>query len=220
MLASSWKLFKRCVLVIGVLLSFFAILECVRAYQTLYELHPIAGYAFVGILLASFSWLLWYYVRTVSTRPAVLRPVVIKDPDKASHRDLQRYAKYLLRYLSRLSNNNLLSPEDCDRVRQEIDALQSKLQSHRDQEELVAAIQAVEEQAVQPALGKLDDEANRQVRNCTRDGSVSGVSGVERTGSKKHYPQSRSRVLWGRAGYIQEGYFVGDCQAGRRCFQR
>jgi len=169
MLASSWKLFKRCVLVFGVLLSFFAILECVRAYQTLYELHPIAGYGFVGILLISFSWLIWYYVRTVSTRPAVLKPVVIEDPDQASHRELQRYAKYLLRYLTRLSNNNLLPPEECEHVRQNIDALGSKLQLHRDRDELIEAIQAAEEQAVQPVLAKLDDEANRQVRNCTRD---------------------------------------------------
>ncbi len=169
MLASSWKLFKRCVLLIGVLLSFFAVLECIRAYQTLYELHPIAGYAFVGILLVSFCWLFWYYVRTVSTRPAVLRPVVIKEPDQANHRELQRYAKYLLRYLSRLSNNNLLSPEDCEPVRQEIDVLESKLQSHRDREELIAAIQKAEEQVILPALAQLDDQANRQVRNCTRD---------------------------------------------------
>jgi uncharacterized membrane protein YcjF (UPF0283 family) len=169
MLASSWKLFKRCVLVFGVLLSCFAVLECLRAFQTLYELHPIAGYAFVGILVAGFLWLAWYYVRTVSTRPAVLRPVSIENPEQASDRDLRRYAKYILRYLARLEINIVVSDTDREQVRQGFNTLQTRIQTHTNRDEMVAAILAAEEQVLQPMLGSLDEEANRQVRNCTRD---------------------------------------------------
>jgi uncharacterized membrane protein YcjF (UPF0283 family) len=169
MLASSWKLFKRCVLVFGVLLSFFALLECVRAFQTLYELHPLLGYLFVGVLAGGFLWLAWYYIRTVSTRPAVLKPVWIENPEQASERDLLRYAKYLRRYLARLEINSLLADTNRAEIQQGLDALQTKMQNYKDRDDLVSAIQAAEGQVLLPALVVLDEEANRQVRNCTRD---------------------------------------------------
>ena len=48
MLKTIWKLVRTAVVVIGVLLSFFAFLEILRAYQTLYNFHPVAGYIFAA----------------------------------------------------------------------------------------------------------------------------------------------------------------------------
>ena len=57
MLGRLWKWFKRIVFIVGVALTFFVILEVIRAYQTLNDLHPWAGYAFLFILLAGLLWL-------------------------------------------------------------------------------------------------------------------------------------------------------------------
>ena len=60
MLKTWWKIIKTAVWVVGGLLSFFFLIELLRAYQTLYKLHPIAAYGFVVALAAVTIWVFWY----------------------------------------------------------------------------------------------------------------------------------------------------------------
>ncbi|MBN1845131.1 MAG: YcjF family protein [Sedimentisphaerales bacterium] len=169
MLAGTWKLCKRIVLAAVVLLFFFVVLEAIRAYQTLRELHPLAGYAFLGLLAAGFIYLAWHYLRYVAARPAVLRPVRLADSRRASGPELQRYLRYLIRYLSALGANELLTPDDRDRLDRGIADLEALGQGRRGPEELAAAVGAVEDDVLLAVLARLDEQAAREVRLCTRD---------------------------------------------------
>lgn len=74
-----WIWVRRGVLIFGVLLSFFAVIECIRAYQTLHNLHFVAGYLFLGVLCVGGSWLIWWLVMTIWFRPVVLVGPPIRD---------------------------------------------------------------------------------------------------------------------------------------------
>jgi hypothetical protein len=46
-----WRIVCRAAVLVGVGLSFFAVLELVRAFHTLYTIHPVVGYLFVVLLV-------------------------------------------------------------------------------------------------------------------------------------------------------------------------
>ena len=50
MLRMSFKILRNAVLIVGVLLTFFAVMEVIRAFHTLREFHPYAGHAFLAVL--------------------------------------------------------------------------------------------------------------------------------------------------------------------------
>ena len=62
MLKNWWKTFKTAAWIFGGLLSFFAIIELLRVYQTLYNFHPLAGAVFLVLLLIGIICLLVYVV--------------------------------------------------------------------------------------------------------------------------------------------------------------
>ena len=51
MLKDLLRTIKAFVVLFGVLLSFFAVLEVIRAFQTLYSLHPAAGFLFLDCIV-------------------------------------------------------------------------------------------------------------------------------------------------------------------------
>ena len=59
MLRKWLRLLYTAALMVGVLLSFFAAVEVLRAFQTLHGLHPAAGYAFLGLIALLVAWVLW-----------------------------------------------------------------------------------------------------------------------------------------------------------------
>ena len=105
MLKTWWKIISTAVWLIGGVLSFFAFIEILRAYQTLYNLHPFAAYIFLFVLLVITVCVFWYFITTLLTRPRVLIAPDIGDPEKASLPQLRRYGKYLVKYIRRLMNN-------------------------------------------------------------------------------------------------------------------
>jgi len=52
-----FKTISKIVTVVAVIVSFLLAMELIRAYQTLRDLHPWAGYAFVGLLVVGLVWL-------------------------------------------------------------------------------------------------------------------------------------------------------------------
>jgi len=165
MLRTWWKIIRLAVLAIGVLLSFFAVIEVLRAYQTLHEFHPAAGFVFLGVLVCGTLWIVGYLVVTLASRPAVLIPPPIRDANSATNRELRRYAKYLTKYIGRLSGNGALSIEDRDKAKEAMGELALAIDTGDSKEALIIAVEKVEGQVIDPMLAKLDAEANKVIRD-------------------------------------------------------
>ena len=60
-----WKLASRIAVIAGVGLSFFAVMELVRAYLTLCALHEALGWAFLAVLAGLILWAGFYLWGTV-----------------------------------------------------------------------------------------------------------------------------------------------------------
>jgi uncharacterized membrane protein YcjF (UPF0283 family) len=166
MLRTWWKIIRLTVLAIGVLLSFFAVIEVLRAYQTLYEFHPAAAFVFLSILVCGTVWIIGYLVVTLASRPAVLIPPLISDANSATNRELRRYGKYLTKYIGRLSYNDALSIEDGDKAKEGMVELALALDTGDNREALLIAVEKAEEQVIKPIVAKLDAEANKEIRAC------------------------------------------------------
>lgn len=161
-----FRIFKTVLLVFGALLSFFAFIEILRAYQTLNELHPVAGYIFVGVIAALLIWLAAYLLKTIIAQPPVLIPPRIGDPKTATPRRVKRYAKYLIKYMARLSVNPYLPTDQQQTVAAELNKLASALYSAKSSDELADEIETAQDQAIRPALETLDDRAEKEIRSC------------------------------------------------------
>jgi hypothetical protein len=166
MLKTWLKIIKTGLLVFGVLLSFFAFIEVLRAYQTLYDLHPIAGYTFIAVIAASLLWLAGYLIKTITAQPPVLIPPRIGDPQSAKPRRVRRYAKYLIKYMSRLSNNPSLPADQQEKVAAAIDDLSAAVNSGKSSASLVEEITTTQDKTIRPALKILDDLAEKEIRSC------------------------------------------------------
>ena len=115
-----FQVVRTAVLVIGVLLSFFAVMELVRAYLTLRDLHPYAGVGFLCVLGALLLLGLWWLYRKVLgpiwKLPKTLVAPQIGDLNTAPPRKVRRYGAYLLAYIERLRDNPALSAADWSRT--------------------------------------------------------------------------------------------------------
>ncbi|MBW8017532.1 MAG: DUF697 domain-containing protein [Planctomycetes bacterium] len=166
MLKTWFKIIKTGLLVFGALLSFFAFIEILHAYQTLREFHPIAGYAFAGIIAAALLWLAVYLIKTIASQPPVLIPPRIGEPQTASPRRVKKYAKYLSKYMSRLTSNRYLPAEQQETVAAAMDKLSSAVYSGKSSAALAEEIISAQDQAIRPALQTLDDQAEKEIRAC------------------------------------------------------
>ncbi|MBN1123509.1 MAG: DUF697 domain-containing protein [Sedimentisphaerales bacterium] len=169
MLARWFRIIRMVIIIIGAVLSFFAVIEVLRAYQTLYNLHPWVGYVFLLVVIAVCVYLFFHFALSIATRPAVLIPPHVPDPKNASTRKLRRYIKYLQSYLSRLRTNLALESQDRDLARQGLENLAIVLETAKDKDALVTAILDNEDTVIRPLLVKIDEQAARHVRDCMRD---------------------------------------------------
>ncbi|MHC5162350.1 MAG: DUF697 domain-containing protein, partial [Planctomycetota bacterium] len=167
MLKTIWKLIRTTVIVIGVLLTFFAVLEVLRAYQILREMHPVAGYAFLAIIAGVLGWLVVYVWGNMAVFPKALKPPRIDDVQAATDRQLKKYVQYLKRFLQRLIANPNLSDDDRSQITHALSQLES--QSAADRSAVLNLITAIEENHIKPVLKTLDAAAAKQVRDSMRD---------------------------------------------------
>ena len=166
MLKTWFKLIKAGIVVFGLLLSFFAFIEIIRAYQILNDFHVIAGYIFLGILAAGLLWLLIYLIRILASQPPVLIPPKTQDQQTANYRQIKRYAIYLRKYMTRLSGNPLLRTEEQEKLTIAMEKLHNSLSSGNSHQALIKEIAAVEEEVIRPALKQLDDISEKEIRAC------------------------------------------------------
>lgn len=164
------RLLRKIVLAFGVILSFFATLEILRAYQTLYFFHPYVGYAFLATIICSVIGLVGYFVLAIMKHPPVLKPPPIVDRDNPSLDELQEQGKYIVKYAQRLVENEHLSNVAQESLLAGVPLLESASQT-ADRAKLTEALDNAEEH-LKPAIFELDEIAEKHIRDCVRDVSV------------------------------------------------
>ncbi|MFH0883265.1 MAG: YcjF family protein [bacterium] len=154
------KLVKRIAIVLGVGLTLFAVLETLRAYETLRELNPWAGYGFLAFVALLILYLIWQ-VRALFSYRTALAPPALSDDIPVSQRQISDTLHYLDRVTVRLEMNPLLqngAPGGLNELRFEVDRL---LASRTKPENIREELQRVENEKIAPLLKLLDVEAER-----------------------------------------------------------
>ncbi len=153
---------KRIAIVVGVGLTLFAVLETLRAYETLRDLNPLAGYGFLAFVALLGLYLIWQLRALFSYRTALAPPILPEDTP-VTQRQISEALSYLDRVTGRLEMNPLLlngTPEGLNELRSEVDhLLASKPKPGTIREDL----QRVENEYIAPLLKRLDTEAERIV---------------------------------------------------------
>lgn len=155
-----WRLITRIVLITGVALSFFAVMELLRAFQTLYAVQPWLGYAFLAVLSALVIWAVIYFTSAFSTIPRALKPPAREKPKK--------FGKYLHKYLKRLHENEHLDSDGKLLVSTGIRQIEAAFNNGSD-ESLSNTIRIIENETIEPVLKILDTRAEQKIRAGVRD---------------------------------------------------
>lgn len=156
-----WRLLCRILVLVGVLLSFFAVIELLRAYLTLRNLHPLAGYAYLAALAALLIWACYYLWAIFRTHP---RTLALPPTDRP-----RKYARYLARYLRRLQLNAALSNEQKTSAQNGHQQLTALLKASPAPDALEAQIRTVEKDTLAPLIKSLDQIADRRIAAAVRD---------------------------------------------------
>jgi len=169
MLQRFWRNAVRVVTVAAVVVCFLFVMELVRAYHTLRDIHPAAGYAFLVVLAVGGVWLTVRLLGGWRLRPRTLRPPDIADLGAARPHELRRYARYLVRYLRRLAGNESLSADRRARADAAAEELLGASRRLRGDGDLADECRRCEREAVEPLLAELDKLAVAQVTAAVRD---------------------------------------------------
>ena len=169
MLKEIWKKILTVIIILGVILSFFAVIELMRAYQVLNEVHPALGLAYVLLLAALVLFGIIYYLISVARRPAILTPPKVTDLSEANGRDLIVYGNYLVKLMLRLSGNVGLPGGRRADLKAESKKLNRVIKNDAKKDELTKAIREAIETQIEPCFQELDSKAEREVQSCVRD---------------------------------------------------
>jgi hypothetical protein len=164
-----WKIIRTAVLAIGVLLTFFVLVEVLHVYTILRDTWYPLGYAFLLLIVAGFTWFSVYLFLNIRKRPKVLVPPHIKDLTVASPGECHDYCRYLVQYIERLILNPNLPAESTDIARRNIAWLEKFIESDSQPSVLLAEIDKTEKDIIEPCLSKLDEKAEGEVRKSVRD---------------------------------------------------
>jgi uncharacterized membrane protein YcjF (UPF0283 family) len=156
-----WRIGCRIAVIVGVLLSFFAVMEVVRAYQTLRDVNVGLGYGFLAMIGGALVWGVWYFWSAFRGYPKVL----VAPPRE----NVRKYCKYMQAYLGRLAINEALTEEEQAEAKRGREELGKKVEGAGGKEDLEAAIEQVESQSIEPLLKKLDERAEQKIRGGVRD---------------------------------------------------
>lgn len=163
-----WKVFKRAIILIGILLSFFAVIEVLQAYIVLREINVYLGYGFALVLAVVIPFVVIWGVWVILSRPPVLIPPDV-SLEKASLNEIKNYIKYLLKFMDRLAINPNLSESDLLTAKDDCFEFERMTDSCSQPEGLKEAIVKFEDSTIKSLLEKIDARAKTEVNNCIRD---------------------------------------------------
>jgi len=162
------KLIRTAVLIIGLFLSFFAFIEIIRAYQTLYQIHFLAGYIFLIVLFVVFISLILYFGYYYIKIPKSINPPSIPLNQQDQPNSLKKRLNYLYKYLQKMLENPAVSKKKHKLIQEAQDQIKHSL-ALKDNQQMKATINLVEEKTILPLLQNLDKLALKQLRNSMRD---------------------------------------------------
>jgi uncharacterized membrane protein YcjF (UPF0283 family) len=165
----AWRLLSRLIWVAGGLISFLVVLELFRLFVLFYQLGPAWAWTYLAVLLLGVTGAIIYVGREWRRYPPPLRPPHLPPIPEARHRELKRYAHYLIRYLNRLAVNHHLSADQVTKLNQEIETMDGLLHHHPLNEDLLHIIQKSEQEILPPLLHSLKEKAEKEIRRSVRD---------------------------------------------------
>jgi uncharacterized membrane protein YcjF (UPF0283 family) len=161
LMAKLLKILERIAVVAGVGLTFFAVIETLRAYQILYDTHPWLGYGFLAAVAGLLLYVVWQ-VRAIFAYRQVLAPPELPDEGEISARQGKKFKQHLKRVSTRFSNNPQLASKSrqLERLGAAVEALPEPA---GDGANLRDAITAIERDHIAALLKVLDIEAEKVV---------------------------------------------------------
>jgi len=170
MFQSIWKFACRVTLILGVLLTFFILLELMRGYVFFHRIHAWAGAGYVITVLAFLLFSVFYILGKWYRIPRVLKaPELPDDVQNASFKELHAYAYYLAEYMQRLMENKLLDEKQISHLKHGITGIADVFSAHPLRDDLIREIDLVENKVIQPVLTDLEVTATEEVRSSVRD---------------------------------------------------
>lgn len=155
------RVIERAAVAVGVLLSFFAVIEILRAYTILRDTHAWLGYGFLAVLAVLLGYVAWQ-VRALFTFRTALSPPALPEDGTLSAKQARAYRDHLGEIEVRFRANTLLESETTA-----LDALQAAVQTLPDPvgdgENLREAVRILENERIAPLLKILDREAEAVV---------------------------------------------------------
>ncbi|MCB1070169.1 MAG: hypothetical protein H7A43_00180 [Verrucomicrobia bacterium] len=160
MLNRAVSFIRRLLVLSVVLIVFFFAFEWFRLLLLLRRVHPLVG---LGGMILTALVLLWMLIRHLNRRAdhQTLRAGGFRTGARATHRDLRAYCRYLIQYITRLSNHPYLQEETSRILRQQAADIDEVLASHPLNDDLYRTIQQVEEILLPNAFDELDRERKR-----------------------------------------------------------
>lgn len=155
-----WRLIRNAAIALGVLLSFLAVIEVIRAYVFLRELSPWLAVTFLIVLLGGFGWLAARFLIAFWRLPRAPAPPEIADPDFLTPEEALACAGYLQHRIRQLRTNPRLLPADVATLNR----LYASLRVSTDADTI-----RLHQQELNRLLAPLDQEAERIVQLCVRD---------------------------------------------------
>lgn len=153
----------RAFLILCGLLSFFAAMELIKAFNVLYRFNPLVGYAFAAALAGTAIYLvlrLFGFALDHRTLDAPPKP----DGDTATHDDMKAYVRYLGHVLKRMGANPFLDEPLRQQLRQEAYDMDDTLGAHPLNDDLRGIIAKSSSGVLQAGMARLREQANGHAR--------------------------------------------------------
>jgi uncharacterized membrane protein YcjF (UPF0283 family) len=154
---------------VGVLLSFFVLVEVLHIFTIFKDVYPPLGYGFLLVIAAAILYAVFYLVAAIRKLPKVLQAPDIEGLEAADPDECRAYASYLTAYITRLQDNPLLSVEDGQLAVSKAKELKRALNKEHATMEWLEIISNAETEAVEPLLKHLDQKAEEEIGNSVRD---------------------------------------------------
>ncbi|MFC1505140.1 YcjF family protein [Thermodesulfobacteriota bacterium] len=164
-----WRILKTIILMVGVLLSFFVLVEVLHIFSIFKDVYLPLGYAFLLAIAAAILYAVLYLVAVIRKLPRVLQAPDIEGLEAAAPSECRAYAGYLTAYITRLQENPLLSAEDSQLASSKVKKLQGVLNKEHSTMDWLELISSAETEVVEPLLKHLDQKAEEEIGNSVRD---------------------------------------------------